>query len=523
MNAAMNGILSGGPGAGPSGGPSAMDLLHAGLAKARQGDVGAASTLIDRALQLEPRNPSVLTGRAIIYRVQGRMRDAVLACDAALEIEPRLAGAWLERGIVLTNGGSPTLARESFRKAAELAPQHADAHANVAALAARNGDLDEAREAAGRALELDAGNLLAAIAMATVLLAEAEPQRVVDLLKPMVERSAVCDTRATACSQLGRAYEKLGDHDAAYTYFARSKRDFASFTAHIREGRLSNTDFIEAIRQGTEALDEARWRSPLASSPDRPTPVFLLGYPRSGTTLVENILASIDGVAALEERPTLVETDTQFLLGDREAIIAGVQRFAELDKPGLATLQAAYWDKVFASGVARDTTHFVDMDPLKGSRLPFIARLFPDARIVVMRRDPRDVVWSCFRTDFAIANSTLEYTSLESTARHYDALMRLTGSAQERMPLHLHEVRYEDLVADFDTTTRALCDFVGLPWTDQVRRFATTAEQRGVTTASSSQVRKALYDGSRQWEPYARWLEPVLPILEPWIEKFGYA
>lgn len=119
--------------------PSAMDLLHAGLAKARAGDIAAAGALIDRGLALEPHNPSVLTGRAIIYRVEGRMRDAVLACEEAIRIELRLAGAWLERGIVLSHGGSPALARESFAKAAELAPQHADAHANLAAIDARNG------------------------------------------------------------------------------------------------------------------------------------------------------------------------------------------------------------------------------------------------------------------------------------------------------------------------------------------------------------------------------------------------
>ena len=140
-----------------------------------------------------------------------------------------------------------------------------------------------------------------------------------------------------------------------------------------------------------------------------------------------------------------------------------------------------------------------------------------------MRRDPRDVVWSCFKTDFAVANATLEYISLERAALHYDAMMRLTEEARERLPLAFHELRYEALVADFEPTTKALCEFARLPWSDAVRKFATTAEHRGVATASSGQVRKGLYDGSGQWKPYAEWLEPVMPILEPWIDKFGYS
>jgi hypothetical protein len=117
----------------------------------------------------------------------------------------------------------------------------------------------------------------------------------------------------------------------------------------------------------------------------------------------------------------------------------------------------------------------------------------------------------------------MEYTTLERAARHYDALMRLTELARERLPLTLHELRYEALVSDFDSTTRALCAFTGIAWRPEIRRFDRTAKARGVSTASAGQVRKGLYVGRRQWEPFARWLEPVMPILAPWIERFGYA
>ena len=166
---------------------------------------------------------------------------------------------------------------------------------------------------------------------------------------------------------------------------------------------------------------------------------------------------------------------------------------------------------------------FVDMDPLKATRLPLIARLFPEARILIMRRDPRDVVLSCFRNSFALTSAALEFTSLERTARHYDAMMRLIEAARERLPLAFHEVDYHAMVRDFDGTTRALCAFLDLPWNESLRRFDRTARERGVATASASQVRRGLYDGRGQWEPFARYIEPVLPILQPWIDKFGYA
>jgi hypothetical protein len=165
---------------------------------------------------------------------------------------------------------------------------------------------------------------------------------------------------------------------------------------------------------------------------------------------------------------------------------------------------------------------FVDMNPFNGIKLPVIARLFPDARILIMRRDPRDVVLSCFRINFTPSPAAFAFSDLEETARHYDALMRLIELARERLPLAYHEVRYDRLVADFEPTVRAMAEFVGMEWTDDFRTFDKTAQKRGVRTASATQVRRGLYDGGGRWRRYAEQLAPVLPILAPWIDRFGF-
>ncbi len=159
---------------------------------------------------------------------------------------------------------------------------------------------------------------------------------------------------------------------------------------------------------------------------------------------------------------------------------------------------------------------------MKGVRLPIIAKLFPRAKVIVMRRDPRDVVWSCFRTAFGLAGSAIEFTTLERTALLYDAMMRLTEHCLTSLPIHAHILRYDALVTDFDATTRGLCDFLGVAWSENLRAFDKTAEKRGVSTASVGQVRRGLYDGRGQWEPYAEQMAGVMPILQPWVEKFGF-
>ena len=504
----------------------AYDLAIVALARSAKGNFDEADVLFRRALALEPGNPSTLTSLAIHYRNQSRFRDAVLACDEAIRHYPDYPDAWLERGAILAFGGSNEDARASFAKAAELAPQHPAAYAGLAALAAREGRHEDARHQAGAALRLDSQNAVAINALASTELAQGRPEAARLLLEPLLARLDVASVeRSLAYSTLAGAHDKQRNYAAAFANYERANADFLAIHDGAAPDHLDNTSFVEAIVDGLAATEgQASLPSPSKSCANAAARhIFLIGYPRSGTTLVENILASLQGVSALEERPTLAMTDKAFISGNQQEIIDGMRRFAALDGDALDQHRQAYWDKVVASGVPPAAPCFVDMDPLKGTRLPFIARLFPDARILVMRRDPRDVVWSCFRTNFAMSSGTLEYTSLERTARHYDALMRLTERALERFPLQYHIVQYHKIVQDFDDESAAMCAFAGLEWNESVRSFDVTAKRRGVTTASAGQVHRGLYDGTRQWLPYAEFLEPIMPILQPWVEKFGYS
>ena len=501
----------------------AYDCMVAALGRAERRDRAGAQALFDRALALEPDNPSVLTGLANWYRRDGRLSEAIRACDAAIAVAPDYPDAWIERGAAYAAGGSSQIARDSYARAAALAPGNPIAHAGFAALAARDGALEEAHRAATRALQLDPASLVAAGTLATIALEQGDAHAARQVLEPALARTRGGPDRPQALTLLATAHERLGNHDEAFAHFARANAEFAALHDRAVPGKLSGLGFIQAVQAGFSAVDPGLWHGPAAAPASAINHVFLMGYPRSGNTLVENILASLPDVAALEERPTLAAADRRFLAGDETAIAAGLDAFARLPEPELEPLRAAYWDKVRSSGIPAQAAHFVDMDPLKGAQLPFIARLFPAARVIIMRRDPRDVVWSCFKTPFAPTTGTMEFTTLERAAAHYDATMRFMELALDRLALNVFELDYHRLVREFEPTTQALCDFAGIPWSDRVRRFDKTARSRGVSTASAGQVRKGLYDGSGQWRPYARHLEPVMPVLQPWVERFGYA
>ncbi|MFM5931063.1 MAG: tetratricopeptide repeat-containing sulfotransferase family protein [Novosphingobium sp.] len=501
------------------------DHMILALGAQAQGQSGEAEALFERALALSPGDPSVLTGYAKFLREAGRLSEGLRACDAALAITTQYPDAWIERGAILGAGGSSRAASESYARAIALNPGATAAHAGLAAIAAREGDADSARHHGSRALALDPANAIAASALATVALEEGCAEEAVSLLEPVIAaRPEPSFDRSLAAGFLGDARHRLGQHEAAFAAYSLCKADFAAIHAHRDPDRMRHRAFVEAIHDGLSAMEVT---APSARAIQPPSAarrhVFLLGYPRSGTTLMENVLASLPGAAALEERPTLQAVDEAVLSGDAETIIARLAAFAQAPEEEVDDFRQAYWRKVTEAGVPAGAGLFIDMDPLKATRLPLIQRLFPDARVLIMRRDPRDVVWSCFKTQFAMTSGTLDYTTLEDTARHYDAMMRLTELARSTLPIHAMEVRYDQLVRDFEATTRAVCAFIGMDWSDAVLRFDRTARERGVATASVGQVRKGLYDGTRQWEPYARWLEPVLPILQPWIDRFGYA
>lgn len=483
-------------------------------------DPAAIEAEIRAALASDPADPAALTNMAWLLRQHGQLRDAVLHCDAAIRANPDYVPAWLERGFVLASGGSMQAAKACYERVIALEPGNAPAHAGLASILARDGDSREARGHAATALAAEPSNPIAAAALATMQIESGDAAAAEELLAPLVEAlEEPSADRALLLGQLADARDRLGMIDEAFACYAQAKADFAAIHGPKLADRPSHREFIERIATETELLRPETWAAQPLSAIANETArhVFLLGYPRSGNTLVENVLASLPGVAALEERPTLVDADIAFL-----AEPGGLAQIDALSADRLHELRVAYWNRVAANGVQAGSQCLVDMDPLKGTRLALIARLFPEARVLIMRRDPRDVAWSCFHTQFALTNAALDFTSLERAARHYAAMMGLIETALERLPLRAHIVSYERLVRDFETETRNICTFAGLAWRENLRRFDRTARQRGVATASAGQVRKGLYDGSAQWRRYAEFLEPVVPILAPWLDKFGY-
>jgi tetratricopeptide (TPR) repeat protein len=457
-----------------------------------------------------PGDAGLATTLAMCLRLQSRLSEALKLLDRVIAATPGYAVAWLERALTLHQGNSLEAARASYAEALRRDPNSAPAHAGTAAIAALRGEAGEARAAASCALALAPQDPVAHCALARCDLADGEATATEIRMRALLATPGLRpDNRSLAETLLGDALAKLGQPAAAVAAWQAAKADLAARYPQFAQAAESAQAFAERLGREARGL---RFAPPTApQSP--PRHAFLLGYPRSGTTLVQTILAGAGDVSTLEELPTLRDAAEAFLIRP-----GGLAELAALPAESLAALRAAYWQRVAGFGGRREAPLFLDMDPLRSLQLPLIAALFPDVPVIVMRRDPRDVVLSCFRQNFAASPVAIAFATLASTARHYAATMDLLATCLERLPNPVLELRYEALVADFDGETQRLCRFLGLDWSPALRDVAAIARSRAIGTASVGQVRRGLYDGGGQWWAFAAELAPVLPLLAPWID-----
>ncbi len=249
--------------------------------------------------------------------------------------------------------------------------------------------------------------------------------------------------------------------------------------------------------------------------------MFLVGFPRSGTTLLDTILNSHRAIHVVEERPAV-----RNMRNALERLPGGYpDGLAALDPADLAALRQIYFAELDRHLEPQDRSAVVvDKLPLNIIEAGLIQRIFPQARFLFAQRHPCDCVLSCFMQNFEVNDAMANFLDLGDAAVLYDKVMTLWQQYRTVLPLAVHTVRYESLVEGFEETLTPLLAFLGVGWDDGVRRYAETASRRGIiNTPSYDQVTQPLYTRSLgRWQRYAEQMAPVLPILLPWARRFGY-
>ena len=500
-------------------------LLH-DLSARRLMDLGRAEEATEafgRGLALDPSNVGMIIGVGFCLLQMDRNDEAHTLFGLAVRLAPADPIARYGLGGACERCDDLAEAERQFLEAVRLSPTHVGGLVALASLARRRGDLEAAAGFARRALAFDPHNGDAGHTLAAVDLARGDANGAEIRLDGLLASGRLSPRDAAYIRiTLGDTLDALGRPTEALAAYASGKSDLRRLYRPLygAPGVESARAEAERLAREFEGLVGADFTGRRARRPTHGPTVhgFLVGFPRSGTTLLEQVLAAHGDVVTLEERPALAGAEAAFV-----STAGGLSRLAQADEDTLEAHRRDYWRRVGGFGVEPSGRVFIDKMPLGVIDLPVVARLFPEARVLFAVRDPRDVVLSCFRRAFRMNIAMYEFLSLESTARYYDAVMRLAFLYRERLALDVHEVRYDRIVEDFDAEISSAAAFLGLPPDVAMADFAARARERRIATPSAHQIAKGLNrEGLGVWRRYATALAPVTPILAPWIERFGY-
>jgi len=493
-------------------------LTLAGQWRLRNGQMERALAAFERACALGPDNPEALNGLGLCLTMIGRPKDALTVFDHGLAVAPGNLFLTLHRAQALENVGRLREAQAGLEHVVAAEPNNARALEHLASLCVRRGDLAAARDYATRALKIASPLPAAMIAVAAADLADKKFEDARALMAPLGAEPRIGPAnQSIALGLLGDALDGLDRPAEAFAAYTAAREALRGPMEAMLKGAESAITRVRRLAEYFRACDIAPWRIAAAPGPVK-THAFLVGFPRSGTTLLEQALASHPEIRTMEEVDCLGDT-----VGEYFYATDGMARFAALGEDELARLRETYWRRVSESGIAADRTVFVDKMPLNSVHLGMIARLFPNAKILFALRDPRDVVLSCFRRRLVMTAHMYELSTLAGAASFYDAVMNLAVLYREKLALPTLDLRHEDMIADFDGETRRVCAFLGIEWRDSMRNFAADAKARDIKTPSAMQVVRGLNtDGAGQWRRFAAQMAPVLPVLAPWAARFGY-
>lgn len=514
-------------------GPSVEAVRAAARTAVERGNLARAAWLLERVVAREPRGSEDWHALGRVYEGLSRTRRAVECFRTAAGLRPRDGGWRRDYAHALHTAGRYSMALAEHRRALRLGvADPAMSWASIADLHETMRQAGPAREAADRALVEDASCGAAMMTLARLAVGRSALDEACVLYERVVSVATRGDLRASALHGLGAVEDRRGAWALAFELHGRAnalKLGLPAVRAALRAG-MGEPEAAQTAA-GCEVVYR-RWRREWASD-EHGEPVFLVGFPRSGTTMVEQILAAAPGVRTTEEEPFMAGVRASIGAGDgSEAASSEMGRLEGMDAASVARARGVYWDEVWdvvgteardERGAGGERATIVDKSPLRILDAALIGRVFPASKMVVVIRDPRDCCLSCFFQDFGLNPTMVRLLDLEELGRTYARVMGFWLDVRDRLAVEWMEVRYEGLVGDFEATARGLLEFVGVEWSEDVMRFHERAGRRAIGTPSREAVTERVHGRAiGRWRHYREQLAPLLESLRPFVEAFGY-
>lgn len=468
----------------------------------RIGRYNDSENLLRRALELSPSFTAARANLALVLYRQNRPVEALAELDQIAAEEPDYQGRANLQAAALGRIGEFDDALTLYEKVLEKAARQPRIWMSYGHMLKTVGWTDDGVAAYRKAIELmpELGEAWWSLAnLKTVKFSDAD----ITAMEAALARGDIAEEdRFHLDFALGKALEDRGKAGAAFAHYSAGnalRRESLDYSA------AETSRFVDKMIEVTSG-DFMAARA--GQGCDAPDPIFILGMPRAGSTLVEQILSShsqIEGTSELPDIPVLARRDSKYP--------------ANLPDLSAADLQALGEEYLQRTRIQRKTARplFIDKLPNNWAHAPFIRLILPGAKIIDARRHPLGCCFSNFKQHFA-RGQAFSY-SLDDMGRYYADYVRLMAHLDRVQPGAVHRVIYENMVDRTEAEVRALLDYCGLPFEEACLAFHKT--ERAVRTASSEQVRQPIYrDGTEAWKPFDRWLDPLRDALGEVLECY---
>jgi tetratricopeptide (TPR) repeat protein len=504
-------------------GPSDVGLLfNLGLTHLDRNDYASARAVLEKAHGLDPDDPEVCLryAQACYHSLHNDEAVAVLRSWRALaSLTPPAVLAQIAQ--LLVNLGEQREGQAALEAA--LAHPQADALALLTAIETleRVNRLDEARASL---TQLESQPRSALVERDLLIVRARLAQRFSDHATALrLYRQSIPGTdealRFKELFPLAQSLDAMGSFDEAWATLLQAHH---SQLLHLRRVApalvLTGPPPMLITQHSCDPADVAAWRDGAPALEE--SPVFIVAFPRSGTTLLEISLDAHPALKSMDEQGFI-----QSALQEMQELCDYPSELSRLNSSDLAGLRARYWQRAASKVELKPGVRLVDKNPLNILRLPVIRRLFPHAPILLGLRHPCDVILSCYMQVFRAPEFALLCNTLRSLTLGYRRTMDFWVQQVQILAPRAREVRYESLVSDFEREMRSLIDFLELPWDERVLRPAEHARNKGfISTPSYAQVVRPVSTRSvDRWQHYAGEFAPILPVIEPVAERWNYS
>tara|TARA_Y100001934_G_C12383581_1_gene794156 strand:+ start:196 stop:2259 length:2064 start_codon:yes stop_codon:yes gene_type:complete len=482
---------------------SSETLNNLGTAYAKISRSQKAIQCFREALTINPTYKQAYTNLGTALLNIGQIDEAEECYIQALKVEPNHSQAHFALGNLLRKRNQTHDAAKSYKKAVEVNPKYYQAHNNLGNLYTSIGNFKEAHESYEEALRIRPNYALAHRNLSNVKTYDLSDPQIKVMKELILDSNTKLEDKIALCYAMAKAYDDTKNYAEAFSYLRQANLEHARSLSFDLDKEQKEFSYIKNI--SVEKNPESKIDTDLVSL--NHTPIFILGMPRSGTTLVEQILASHTHVFGAGELPFMHGISRSMIYNKEKKVISSGH--TQLSFEDIKKIRKEYSKSLDSLRVKENLV--TDKLPINFKWIELIINAFPESKIVHVERDPRATCWSIFKTFFSKGGNQYAY-DMDHIVSFYNLYSDLMEYWKKRFDKKIYTINYENIINDQAEQTRLLLSFCNLEWQDKCMEFHDT--ERTVQTASQTQVRKKLYDkGLTSWNNYKPYINELMSRL----------